>query len=127
MGLMFHHTHRQEVANRRRKHNSKLETGRQSVAFSFGCLANISGAVPSFGNAVDTDNKVVRHQENWINGVGIVEYEDGGSHAFRHQFIHIDDTDGHKAWLNDKEYTPAGIKAAGYSYKFGEELTLPEV
>jgi len=93
--------------------------GRQSVAFSFGCLANIDGAVPSFSNAVKTNGESARFHENWVNGFGIVEYDEGDA-PFRQQFIHIDDTDGFKAWFNGKEYTPQGIAAAGYSYQFGE-------
>lgn len=119
MGLMFHHTHRREEAYRRNKH-SKL--GRQMVTFSNGCLANINGAVPSFSNAVSAHGDVARYQENWVNGVGIVEYDEGDA-PFRQQFIHIDDTDGYRAWFNGKEYTPQGIEAAGYSYRFGNTST----
>lgn len=118
MGLMFHHTHRREEAYKRRKHSSAANMGRQSVAFSFGCLANIDGAVPSFNNAVKTNGQVARFQENWVNGFGVVEYDEGDA-PFRQQFVHIDDTDGFRAWFNGKEYTPQGLAAAGYSYQFG--------
>lgn len=41
-----------------------------------GTFADISGRVPSYSYATDEQQQVVRHYENWQNGMGVVEYND---------------------------------------------------
>ena len=65
--LMFHHTHRREYARR------TTPDGHSNEAFSFGCLADTNGSVPSVHNQVDDFGRVVERHENWDNGGGFVE------------------------------------------------------
>ena len=101
--LMFHHTHREESLTKTTK------SGKQVQAFSFGSLTDTTGAVPSFGNAVSDRGQVVPHQENWTNGIGIVNYREG-DHAFQQQPVRIDHTNNFEAVLNGKVYTPREVK-----------------
>ena len=99
--LMFHHTHRQEALTR------TLQLGRYVTAFSFGALTRTDGAVPSFGNGIDGKGRVVHHQENWQNGFGFVEYNEG-DRPFSITPVLINPLDGYEARVNGKVYTPSG-------------------
>lgn len=99
--LLFHHTHREESLTR------VTRSGRQIQAFSFGSLCDTTGAVPSVGNAVRSNDSIVHHQENQTNGVGIVHYREG-DHAFQQQPVRIDHNDGFEARVGDKVYRPQG-------------------
>jgi hypothetical protein len=68
--LMFHHSHRRESARK------VFQDGYAIEAFSFGCQADVAGAVPSVHNKVDDRGFVVETYENWNNGMGFVEYTD---------------------------------------------------
>jgi hypothetical protein len=66
--LMFHHAHRRESARKVYPDGYAIE------AFSFGCLTDVAGSVPSVHNKVDDRGFVVEKYENWNNGMGFVEY-----------------------------------------------------
>lgn len=90
--VVFGHVHRQEM------HTRTNHLGRYIVAATFGTLARIDGAVPSFGNGIDHKNQVVERFENWQNGVGVIRDYDG-EYTFEPIPIH----DG-VAYYRDKEY-----------------------
>jgi hypothetical protein len=102
--VMFHHTHRMERAIR--THRDTMKVGGKTIqAFSNGCLASISGSVPSGKTAVTTMGDVVQNTQDWQNGMGIVHYTEGNG-AFHVEQIVIDHTDGYRAHYNGKTYTP---------------------
>ena len=67
--MIFGHSHRLEVAHQTVHARDKV---RVYGAYNLGTLAKIDGTVP--GNAPD---------ENWQQGFGIVDYEDGGKNLFQ--------------------------------------------
>lgn len=97
--IMFHHTHRQESLSRTSRN------GQVRTAFSFGCLVDNTGVVPSYGNAVSDKGDVVYHVENWQNGFGYVEYNEG-DRPFRAHPILLNKEDGYEAVINGKTLTP---------------------
>ena len=72
----FGHVHRIEMAFRTlTEHKAKEDIGRVIVAASFGCLARITGEVPSYHSGTDDEGTPVREIENWQNGIGQIEIE----------------------------------------------------
>ena len=124
MNLMFHHTHRHEEAHLRRRFSALGARGAGMMAFSNGCLSDINGAVPATHAAVSPTGAVQSNRENWINGFGVVDYQEG-DRPFRNQFIAIDqDDEGHFAYFEGKEYRPLGpelMPEAGYAHRFGDK------
>lgn len=124
MNLLFHHTHRHEEAHVRRRYNALGARGAGAMAFSNGCLADINGAVPGYNSAVNSTGEVQAHRENWINGFGIVEYQEG-DRPFNNHFVEIaQDAEGYYAYLYGREYRPLGpelMPEAGYEYRFGDQ------
>lgn len=122
MSLMFHHTHRHEEEHLRRKYSALGARGVGSMAFSNGCLADINGLVPGYGSGVSPTGNAQLNRENWINGFGIVEYQEGDK-PFNNNFIEIqDDEEGPYAYVNGRVYRPLGpelMPEAGYQYQFG--------
>lgn len=74
--IVFHHIHRQEL------HTATDRNGNYRTACTFGCLCSTEGAVSSYGNGVDDRGNVVKHQENWQNGVGIIDDYGNGNYQF---------------------------------------------
>jgi len=91
--VVFGHIHRHE------QHTRTNYLGHYLTAISFGTLARIDGAVPSYGNGVDDDNQIVKKYENWQNGIGFVDKYPDGSYVFHSVLIN----EGVARW-QDKEY-----------------------
>lgn len=123
MSLMFHHTHRHEEEHLRRKYSALGARGLGSMAFSNGCLADINGLVPGYGTGVSPTGNAQVNRENWINGFGIVEYQEGDK-PFNNNFVEIQsDEEGPYAYTNGRMYRPLGpdlMPEAGYAYQFGQ-------
>ena len=104
---LFGHVHRHEYASKTAQNYSGA---RYIIAQSFGCLARIDGAVPSFGNGFDevTDEPLTRY-ENWQQGLGFVAYQDGDK-PFDTQQISIQTFNGYETRFNGKVYTPTSSK-----------------
>lgn len=100
---LFGHIHRHEYAARTAQ---GYNAARYIIAQSFGCLARVDGAVPSYGSAVDdmTDQPVTNH-ENWQQGVGAVYYQ-AGDKPFDTQQVHIQTFNGYQTRFNGKVYVP---------------------
>jgi len=100
---LFGHIHRHEYAARTAKNFSGA---RLVIAQSFGCLARIDGAVPSYGSGVDEmTDQPVQNWENWQQGVGAVYYQEGDS-SFDTQQITIQTHNGYQTRFNGKIYVP---------------------
>jgi len=69
---IFGHIHRLELASKTIHGKNKSVT---YTAFSPGCFCKLDGSVPSF-----------KGKENWQNGFGVVEYEDGNGLFQIHQY-----------------------------------------
>jgi len=100
---LFGHIHRHEYAART-AHN--FSGARFVIAQSFGCLARVDGAVPSYGSSVDEmTDKPVENWENWQQGIGAVYYQDGDK-PFDTQQITIQTQNGYQTRFNGKLYLP---------------------
>ena len=100
---LFGHIHRHEYAARTAKNFSGA---RFVIAQSFGCLARVDGAVPSYGSGVDEmTDKPVENWENWQQGIGVVHYQDGDK-PFDTQQITIQTHNGYQTRFNGKLYVP---------------------
>jgi hypothetical protein len=64
--VFFGHVHRLEMHTRTRRNGEYL------VSATFGTLADTTGSLPSYGNGVDDRGNIVKHQENWQQGMGII-------------------------------------------------------
>ena len=96
--VIYGHIHRIETAFKTRE---DFDGPRTIMAASPGCLARIDGAIPSTRGGVDLDGRPLTRYENWQQGLGIVQYEDSGSHRFSYDVIPIYDG---WAMYNGKEY-----------------------
>ena len=96
--VIYGHIHRIETAFKTRE---DFDGPRTIMAASPGCLARIDGAIPSTRGGVDLDGRPLTRYENWQQGLGIVQYEDSGSHRFSYDVIPI-----YNGWAmyNGKEY-----------------------
>lgn len=75
VSIIYGHIHRREWAERTtRGANGKPHT---IMAFSAGCLARIDGSVPSTKGGVDLDGVPIPVVEDWQQGVGLIQYEEG--------------------------------------------------
>ena len=100
---LFGHIHRQEYAARTAKN---FNGARFVIAQSFGCLARIDGAVPSYGSGVDEmTDQPIQAWENWQQGIGAVYYQDGDK-PFDTQQINIQTHNGYTTRFNGKLYVP---------------------
>lgn len=70
---IFGHTHRQELAYRTFAQRIGAVT---IAAASPGCLALTDGSVPGFRHTVDADGSVIKHSEDWQQGVLIVDHNE---------------------------------------------------
>jgi hypothetical protein len=91
--LVFGHVHRQEA------HTRTTRQGKYLTAITFGALAKNDGHVPSYGNGVTDRGEVVKHQENWQQGIGVIK--DYGDGHYQFDTVHIQDG---RAFYNGKEY-----------------------
>ena len=96
--VIYGHIHRIETAFKTRE---DFDGPRTIMAASPGCLARIDGAIPSTRGGVDLDGRPLTRYENWQQGLGVVQYEDSGSHRFSYDVIPI-----YNGWAmyNGKEY-----------------------
>ena len=100
---LFGHVHRHEYAART-AHN--YSGARFVIAQSFGCLARIDGAVPSYGSGVDEMTDMpIKNWENWQQGIGAVYYQEGDA-PFDTQQITIQTHNGYQTRFNGKLYVP---------------------
>jgi len=100
---LFGHIHRHEYAARTAKNFSGA---RFVIAQSFGCLARVDGAVPSYGSGVDEMTDMpVQNWENWQQGIGVVHYQEGDK-PFDTQQITIQTHNGYQTRFNGKLYVP---------------------
>jgi len=90
--VVFGHVHRQEM------HTRTNHRGQYLTAATFGTLARVDGAVPSFGNGVDQDNQIVQNYENWQQGIGLI-HDYGEGYKFEPIPIH-----NGRAFYNGKVY-----------------------
>ncbi len=87
-------------AHRAESHHRTDRRGRQFGAHVVGALCRTTGEVPSYHSAVDDRNQVVKHQENWQQGVmHITRDRNSGLVQTQHILFH----DG-RAFYNGKEY-----------------------
>jgi hypothetical protein len=99
LSTIFGHVHRIEA------HSRTNRLGRTITALSFGTWARIDGAVPSYGNGVTDRGDVVQRYENWQNGMGYIEYEEGDK-PYQWQAIHIDHQNGYETNFDGKVFRP---------------------
>lgn len=100
--VIFGHVHRHEYAARTAQNH---KGARYIIAQSFGCLARIDGAVPSYNNGIDEEGEVVKNYENWQLGMGAVHYREGDN-PFSTEQITIDPFDNYSTRFNGKIYSP---------------------
>ncbi len=86
--VIYGHIHRIETAFKTRE---DFDGPRTIMAASPGCLARIDGAIPSTRGGVDLDGRPLIRYENWQQGLGIVTYEDTGTHKFSYEVLPIYD------------------------------------
>ena len=101
--VIFGHVHRIES-----HYKTTMGSGGRPVqhsAHSFGTLARVDGAVPSYHSALGADESPMRYFENWQQGVGLVEFKKGDA-PFNVTPIPIHTHDGHVAFFDGKEFRP---------------------
>lgn len=90
--VIFGHVHRREYAARTRDDH---DGPREVMAASPGCLARTDGAVPSTKGATDLDGRPLKREEDWQQGLAVVEFDpDDGRFAYENVAIH----DGWAMW-----------------------------
>lgn len=75
--VVFGHVHRHEA------HSRTTRLGKELIAITFGTLARVDGAVPSYGSGRGRRG-VARHNENWQQGIGVIDDYGKGNYSFRH-------------------------------------------
>ena len=98
---IYGHIHRQEIAYRS---IGSRHAGRFVVAASFGCLARIDGAVPSYHSGVDEDGYPMRYVEDWQQGLGVVHISKLGRFAI--DPIYINTFNDYETRYQGKLYVP---------------------
>jgi hypothetical protein len=75
--VVFGHIHRHEV------HTRTSRKGIPYTSASFGTLASITGAVPSYGSGVRQNGRPAHTVENWQSGFGVIDkYKEGYQFRF---------------------------------------------
>jgi hypothetical protein len=74
-------------------------------AHSFGTLARIDGAVPSYGSGENVVGLPVTRYENWQHGVGVVTYQPGDG-PYDVDARHIDTANGYATRFDGIEFLP---------------------
>lgn len=86
VSVIYGHVHRREWAERTRHDHDGYSV---VMAASPGCLAKITGAVPSTKGATDLDGRPLTTIEDWQQGLAIVRYEEGhGRFSYEQIAIH---------------------------------------
>jgi UDP-2,3-diacylglucosamine pyrophosphatase LpxH len=86
VSAIFGHVHRIELQY---KTVNVRDGSRINLAFTPGCLCHIDGRVPSTKGSTDYLGRPVQNYENWQQGFGVVDYEEGdGMFNISHAFIH---------------------------------------
>ena len=75
--VVFGHIHRHELHTRTNRH------GKYLTSATFGTLASIEGSVPSYNSAKDSMGNVVKYNENWQQGFGVIDRYKNGNYSFR--------------------------------------------
>lgn len=102
--VIFGHVHRREYAARTRDDH---DGPREVMAASPGCLARTDGAVPSTKGATDLDGRPLHREEDWQQGLAVVEFDpDDGHFAYENVAIHRDKAGTWGRWRG-KEYRVA--------------------
>jgi len=86
ISVIYGHIHRIETAYKTRQEAHGPKT---VMAGSAGCLCRVDGAVPSTNGGTDLDGRPVKLNENWQQGLGIVQYETTGEQRFSWNVIPI--------------------------------------
>ena len=81
---LYGHIHRTELALRT---FDKWEGPKTILAASPGCLAKITGEVPSSKGGIDLHGRPLTVVEDWQQGVGVVTYETDGEHRFFYENV----------------------------------------
>ena len=98
VSVIYGHIHRREYAARTREDR---DGPKEIMAASPGCLARITGQVPSTKGGVDLDGRPLTRIEDWQQGIAVVDYQEGdGMFTYQNIAIH----DGWAAWAG-KEYS----------------------
>jgi hypothetical protein len=100
VSTIFGHVHRREHYSRV---VNSYNIGKVITAASFGCLAKVSGEVPSYHNGVTEDGEPVQYFESWQHGLGLVTWQ-GESHDI--QQINIDTFNDYRTRYGGKIYLP---------------------
>lgn len=74
VSVLYGHIHRREWLEMTREDHDGPRT---ILAASPGCLARISGAVPSVKGGTDLDGRPIVRHEDWQQGLAVVDYEEG--------------------------------------------------
>jgi hypothetical protein len=102
VSTIFGHVHRREMYSRT---VNTYNMGKVITAASFGCLAKVTGEVPSYHNGITEDGEPVKFYENWQSGIGIIYFNSQTtSHSI--QQIEIDTVHDYATRLNGKIYHP---------------------
>lgn len=72
--VIYGHIHRIELAHRTR---DDWDGPKTILAASAGCLAKVSGEVPSTKGGTDLDGRPLPQTEDWQQGMAVVDYEEG--------------------------------------------------
>jgi predicted phosphodiesterase len=94
------HIHRFEMAQRTIPGRN---AGRLVAAASFGTLSRIDGAIPSYHSSYDSHDKPMLHIEQWQQGAGWVNYQEGDK-PFDIQPITINTFDNYHTKFNGRIY-----------------------
>lgn len=98
VSTIFGHVHRRESYSRT---VNTYNMGKVITAASFGCLAKVSGEVPSYHNGITEDGEPVEYFENWQQGIGLISWQ-GESHDI--QQVNIDTHNDYSTRLNGRIY-----------------------
>ena len=104
--LCYGHVHREEFGSVTRK---TLHGPRTYEAFSFGCLCKTTGVVPGAESGFDVHGQPVKAQNNWTNGLGVIEYEPGDGHFWRE---HVRIWNGRARWRGKTYVAPDELAEA---------------
>lgn len=100
VSTIFGHVHRREHYSRV---VNSYNMGKIITAASFGCLAKVSGEVPSYHNGTTEDGQPVQYFESWQHGIGLVSWQ-GESHDI--QQVNIDTFNNYRTRFGGKIYLP---------------------
>jgi hypothetical protein len=90
--VIYGHVHRREYAARTRDDH---DGPREVMAATPGCLCRTDGAIPSTKGATDLDGRPIYRQEDWQQGLSVIDYDlDTGTFDYEQVAIR----DGHGRW-----------------------------